>query len=216
MFLWTDELGGGMDRQGLYSFFIEVCNRLDPTEDRSKNSIIARILAENAEVHTYKAKEMVALQGAPQKYIYFLISGIIRSYVIRPDGRELTNSFRLIHGEPFVVALLLEENDKTVEWIQVLEDAAVATVPISVFKRLKDESSCFSQMTVKALTESFEQHYELSKIRSLSVSERYQWLHKKYPELEKRVQKQYLASFLDMDKAVYSRCVKQARGYNNG
>lgn len=168
------------------------------------NSLVCA-LAENAHLHHYRKKEYVITRNEKQKFLYFVVSGSYRCFCVKENGHELTNNFMIHRGEPFIAAASFERDSMPVDSIQALEDGDLILVPLQIVKNVCAEYPWVNEIIVREICASFEKYHDLMKARSLKPSERYLWLHKQYPELEKRIQSQYLASYLDMDKANYSR-----------
>lgn len=124
---------------------------------------------------------------------------------MKDNGHELTNAFVISVGLPFIAALSFNEGDAAMETIQALENTDLLLLPLPILRLVRLEYPRINNLLIDALSDRFYRYREILRVRGLKPAERYKWLRKTYPDAEQRVQKQYLASFLDMHKVMYSR-----------
>lgn len=201
-------------------FFTEVSSAYN--FNAREGSALIEKFSENAFLRCYSRSEHIINSGDEQTYLYFLYSGLVRCCIYNvsqnkkkkkdEDGDSvtaLTNRFMFMRGEPFIAAPSLKNHAQAIDSIEVLKNSEVVCVPLRVVEDLQAKYPDIVAALAKAIGESYIQMQNLSQIRQLSVEERCKWLHAKHPEMEKVIQKQYLASFLGMSKETYSRCMRK-------
>lgn len=189
------------------SFFGDMIDRFSP-DSLTDRDFFVDFLAQHASYHFYHARDILIAQGDPQHDIYFIVSGAIRCFIHKQNGQEVTLNIEYKPGTPGIAATTLEENARATDWIQAIEDTEMILVSLKYAAQLVKDPE-FNRLLTVIMTQSFEQYASLLRIRSLSADDRCLWLHTTHPEMEKRIKKQYLASYLDLDKSVYSRCLKK-------
>lgn len=189
-----------------------------------EGKVLIDTFSQNAILRCYARAENIIGSGNAQRYLYFLYSGLIRCYSLRlseknnkgkdedKDNLKVstdTNRFMFTRGEPFIAAPSLKNRDQAIDTIEALRDSEIFCVPLAVVEETEATYPDVVGTLAAAMGESYMQMRELTQIRQLSGEERCKWLHTEHPELEKIIQKQYLASFLGMSKETYSRCMRK-------
>ncbi len=185
------------------NFYQRALKRLLP--DRDVDAGMITILAENSTAKSYEKKEFVIHQSEPQHYIYFVLSGAFRSFTMKDNGSEATNNFMFRPGEPFIVALRFEEGAESIDNVQAMERGELIMLSLTTLRELQEKVPWVNFLIIQMLSDSFEEYHTILKVRTWRAIERYRWLHETHPELEKRIQAQYLAQYLDVEKTVFSR-----------
>lgn len=168
------------------------------------------LLAENSISHIYKKKDYVILQDDPQHYLYFVVSGSFRSFTMKDNGGEASNNFMFRPGEPFIVALNFDDGSPSIDSVQAMENGELIMLSLATLRDLQAREPWVNFLIIRMLSESFEEYHTIMKVRTWSAVEKCKWLHRTHPELEERIQAQYLAQYLDLEKTVYSRLRKAA------
>lgn len=163
------------------------------------------LVAANASLRHYKKKETIISVGEEQTSLYFLVSGSIMCFSTKNDGHILVNNFFYQSGSPFLACTNLNPGDHALDTILALEETELLTIPLSVINEERENYPIIDKTLADAMGQSFKEYVEILKVRGLRPADRCKWLRENHPELEKHVQKQYLAAYLDMDKAMYSR-----------
>ena len=59
------------------------------------------------ELHCLSKRDILIREGQPLNYIYFLVSGIFREWVLDANGRDITDCFSFRYGEPVICPMHL-------------------------------------------------------------------------------------------------------------
>lgn len=154
--------------------------------------------------------EMLVHVGDIQNKVYFILSGLLRSYYIDINGNEVTHFFprkgTLCFGEVFFG----ESSSK--HCVEVLEDCEILEIDVNDFKKLVEEDIYCMKGYMKVLEYSFK--YKIERESSFllkSATERYLDFKRMYPELESRVNQAYIASYLGITPVSLSRIRRAIR-----
>lgn len=153
--------------------------------------------------------EIVVHVGDNQNEIYFIISGLLRSYYIDMNGNDVTHFFPRKGTLCCAEALFSEGPSK--HCIEALEDCDVLAIKVSDFKELIEDIYCMKAY-MKVLEYSF--RYKIERESSFllkSATERYLDFKNRYPELEGRTHQAYIASYLGITPVSLSRIKRAIR-----
>lgn len=148
--------------------------------------------------------DIVVHVGDMQKEIYFVTSGLLRSYYIDINGNDITRFFA-DEGSLFCIETLID-NKPSKRCIEALEDCTIATVQCKDLKNLIDDDLYCMKAYTKILERSLE--YKIERESSFllkSATERYLDFKRRYPELEKRINQVYIASYIGITPVSLSR-----------
>lgn len=166
--------------------------------------LLSETLLASAVLRELKKGELLIRQGDVQKYVIFLVSGILRGFFLDAGGREMTDCFAFRRGTPCMPGP--DFTQPAPISIEALTDVTVLCIPISVVNRTMEDNMIFIKCAYRLLMESTKMHWELKNARyRYGASQRYQWFLKAYPELIEKVGNKYIASFLDMNPSTLSR-----------
>lgn len=198
------------DTEFYQNFFSRLARDLMPEKmDAGDVQTLIQTFARHGAARSYSTREIVISEGEPQTFVFFLLRGSLRCYNIdRSNGREITNAIYIMPGMPGLPGVSLEDNIAAIDYVQALEETEIILLPLAVLRRFSD-MTVFWKFIMSAMDDSYRHYLTLLKVRTRTTEERCKWLYKNQPELVNRVQKQYLASLLDMDKSVYSRCIRK-------
>jgi CRP-like cAMP-binding protein len=137
--------------------------------------------------------------------VYFITKGLVRCYTTDNEGREeciwfLKEGDVIFPVEGFKNQTIMDEN------MQALEDVTVFSLPFMEFDRIFLEYPEFNFHGRRVSAHYSELWYTLFKeLKMKTAAQRYQFLLDNFPELVRRVQNQYLASFLGISNSTFSR-----------
>lgn len=153
---------------------------------------------------TFPKNKIVLFQGETTKSLYFIITGLVRSYYIDKEGNDITKSFAT-ENDFFGTKGLLGNNPSLFN-VECLEECECIQIPYTVIKSLMEKNEevykYFSQYIITAL-----ENLEI-RTRDLlmkSAKDRYKIFMEQYPNLEKRVQQKYIASYIGIRSGSLSR-----------
>lgn len=152
-----------------------------------------------------KKHELLCGSEERSKYVYFLISGVVRGFIIDENGSDITDCFLFRYGQSHVGYL------ESGESLLVESAEAVVDTEVICFERSKVIPYVQSTLEVSALynrklTECFaEQWLHKNILHRSTAMVRYQWFLQAYPGLIDVVPHKNIASFLDMTPVTLSR-----------
>ena len=108
------------------------------------------LISDSRDVHRYKKKHILYSEGEKPQYVYYVVSGKLKEYLINEDGKELiTNMYS--KGDFFGFISVLEDVPYS-ETVQVLEDCELMLVPKADFLQLINNDRQVSKQFIKLLS----------------------------------------------------------------
>ncbi|TQS00935.1 Crp/Fnr family transcriptional regulator [Paenibacillus ottowii] len=148
--------------------------------------------------------DLLVHQGVVQKEIYFVISGLLRSFYIDVNGDDITRFFSK-EGSVLCYEILFDHKPSN-RCIEALEDSVVMSMSCNDFKKLIENHIYCMKAYTKLLERKLE--YKIQRESSFllkSATERYLDFRKGYPQLEKRINLAYVASYIGITPVSLSR-----------
>lgn len=137
-------------------------------------------------------------------YIYFICSGLVRSYYIDNQGNDITHFF--MKENEFCCSELIIKDISSYLCYEALEDVELLCIPICDLMNLISESELCKNLYIKLLEDSL--CYKIARewgFLSKSATERYLDFIHNNKDLEKRVHQFHLASYLGITPVSLSR-----------
>ena len=139
-----------------------------------------------------------------RKYAYFIEKGILRAYWV-VDGEEYTTSF----GAEGCIVFSMDElyyNKKSEEYVETLEEVEAYRINISDLKNLMETNLELCNWGRIIHQNEYRRLHRSHKERlSLPAKERYEEFQKQFPEICKKVNLKYIASYLGITLSTLSR-----------
>lgn len=179
--------------------FIQYINQYVFVEDDVK-----QILYETCVVEAKKKNEILLKDGAVCHRLYFVKSGVIRSYYYQ-NGKEVT-SWLYIENQLATSWYSYVGKTPSFEYLQVAEDAVLVSITYDQMEKLYETYPKLERFGRKVLEsqiafiDSFAKGYMF-----MSAKERYTMLLSFYPDLVHRVNLGYIASLLGISQETLSR-----------
>lgn len=146
------------------------------------------------------------------RYIYFLISGVLRGFLVGKRGNDITDCFIFKYGQAHIGFIDIGMNKIALECAQAITDAALMCFDIGKLMPYILSSLELSNLYSRKLMESYAEHWLHKNILYHSTAaERYQWFLETYPRLIDIVPYKYIASFLTMSPVTLSRVRRERR-----
>ena len=180
-----------------------VLKEIMPIRDTELLSIIEAA----SHIETYSPGDSIKHQGEEELNIRFLISGVIRGFMVNAEGRETTVCFITKPGEIIYGSgsISIQTRASEIEFL-VLKESEVFAVPIRLLLVLRERFREISNIYIDILTKSVDYHWKTKKMLYMkSAQERYQWFLKEYPGLIDQVNHKSIASFLNITPVTLSR-----------
>ncbi|MFF2016790.1 Crp/Fnr family transcriptional regulator [Paenibacillus sp. NPDC058177] len=159
------------------------------------------------------SRDIVIHIGDEPTEIYFVVSGILRSYYIDISGDDKTQLF--INENSFYANEYFLDMEPSKCCVEALEDCTVLVVEWRDLVHLLESNVYCMKAYIKALEYSI--RYKIGRENSFllkSATERYLDFKKKYVHLEKRVNQSYIASYLGITPVSLSRIRRTIKDEN--
>ncbi len=184
----------------------EIINSVYPI---SLSSIKA--IEELATLSNFQKKDHFIAKGAHNKEEYFVLEGVVRSFVLNPQGEEVTISFYCAND---VIAphVARNKNGRSQLSFQALTDSKIAVIDSQEFETLRSENKEVRNFAFTVL-----QNELLSKVSkeiglaSLTARERLKIFRSEYQNLENLIPHPYIASYLGITNISLSRLRSEIR-----
>ncbi len=156
------------------------------------------VLVNYCEPMQFKKGEVVMKAGEKQSYIYFIVKGIIRNYVLSQEGEIKTYGFRVENMLITGYGLHNYKNEYRAKVnIECLEDCTLIKIPLQALKFMEEHSKEAHKVgRYLAETHIIELVDFIIDIDTLPILERYNNLEKTFPNIHQRVPQHIIASYL--------------------
>ena len=141
----------------------------------------------------------------PRRCLYILTEGILRVWLLDPQGNDVTDSFV---WRPWQVASTAPrpETAGISETVTALVPSRVLVIPVEAARSLCAENPAFAREyleTIRAMYLALWEHKSV--LMTLDAAARYRWFLERYPGMIDRVKHKLIASFLGMTPVSLSR-----------
>jgi CRP-like cAMP-binding protein len=156
------------------------------------------VLVSYCEPMQFKKGDVVMRAGEKQSFIYFIVKGIIRNYVLSQEGEIKTYGFRVENMLITGYGLHNYKNEYRAKVnIECLEDCMLIKIPMQALKFMEEHSKEAHKVgRYLAETHIIELVEFIIDIDTLPILERYNNLEKTFPNLHQRVPQHIIASYL--------------------
>lgn len=155
--------------------------------------------------------EHLDVAGEKAKSFYFLNEGLVRSYIISDEGKEITKVFFDKGGLPGnIVSMLKGENNKF--FIEALEDCSCIEISFDGYRELLKENFELAKFHIAYIERHWIMEAEVWDLsqRSDEAGERYEFFKKRYPQILDRITLGQIASYLGISQTQLSRIRKKS------
>jgi CRP-like cAMP-binding protein len=156
------------------------------------------VLVNYCEPMQFKKGDVVMKAGEKQSYIYFIVKGIVRNYVLSQEGEIKTYGFRVENMLITGYGLHNYKNEYRAKVnIECLEDCMLIKIPLQALKFMEEHSKEAHKVgRYLAETHIIELVEFIIDIDTLPILERYNNLEKTFPNIHQRVPQHIIASYL--------------------
>lgn len=152
-----------------------------------------------------KRNEMLLRQGESCNLVYFVAKGALQVFVSDAEGNETTRDI-VIEDNWCSDLISFGSGLPSVENIRTLEPAWLLAIDRSGFQEMVSRVPQFDKVYKQILEASYANSvYRINTLVSMSALDRIKWLMKHRPTLIRRFSSKLIASYLGINKDVFSR-----------
>lgn len=143
--------------------------------------------------------------GEVNKYVYFVSKGCLQTFLYDHEMREVTRDI-IIENSWYFDLQSFDKKEKAVENVRTLEFTELYRIRKQEFQILIDNVPQFAKIYQKMLEANYcNAIHRVDSFISLNAIDRIKWLIKYRPGLIMRVSSKVIASYLGINKDVYSK-----------
>lgn len=117
--------------------------------EEEQNSLLADLVSQ-ARIKTFKKKQLIYEESDTPIYVYYIVSGKVRTFLYYQDGRELSTNIHVKEQFFGYESILL--NERFTESASALEDTEVALIPKDSFFELMLNKPAIANKFIKLLS----------------------------------------------------------------
>jgi CRP-like cAMP-binding protein len=152
-----------------------------------------------------KRNEQILTQGKVCNYVYFIAKGCLQVYVYDSDMNETTRDI-VIEDNWCSELISFGSGSPASENIRAVEPSQLLAIDRAGFKEMMDTVPQFDKVYKQILEASYANSvYRINTFVSLSALDRIRWLMQNRPALMTRLSSKLIASYLGINKDVFSR-----------
>jgi CRP-like cAMP-binding protein len=164
----------------------------------------------------FKTGQFIYSEGDHCDIIYFIDKGLVRSYFMDPNGKELTWSIHYNHARANLKNMFVVDyasfvrNEPGFLYFEVLQDAELTCFSRSLLEDVQRKSHFWEKVgRIFADEAYYHTHHRTRSLLTMTATERYLELLEISPELFELVPQQYIASFLGIAPQSLSRLKRE-------
>lgn len=162
-------------------------------------------IASAARIKTFEKGETLFMEGDRHHNVYLVVSGLLRSYVINEEGKEVTILFVPEKERAASMETVLFDEPAT-EAVDALEKTTAIVIDTRKMKILASDNPRLLKLRIKGLEKALAEAVRRVKFHTvLSPEEKYKRFCRNYPNLEQRVKQKHLSSYLGITPQSLSR-----------
>ncbi|HRH50668.1 MAG TPA: cyclic nucleotide-binding domain-containing protein [Panacibacter sp.] len=149
--------------------------------------------------------EFLVKEGAVCKYVYFIAKGCLQVFVYDHDMNETTRDI-VTEGTWCSELMSFGSGKPATENIRTVEPCELLAIDRQGFQKMMETVPQFDKVYKQILETSYANSvYRINTFVALSALERIKWLMEHRPKLMTRVSSKLIASYLGINKDVFSR-----------
>lgn len=200
-----------MIKQNLHDYLLD----LDPMPEELKNGLIRSELIRyvNAQISTshHSHKVLILTAGMIPDRIYFVEKGVVRGYRDDEKGKEKTIFLWDDHSIMTDVDSFIRRIPSDI-YIEVMPNSILTSISYQQLSNIFESFPYIRKfLTRLALYQNEYSHRSFYNFAKPSAWERYQELLKRYPQVEQKVSKETIASFLEVTPQYLCKMIKENR-----
>ncbi|MFN5171261.1 MAG: Crp/Fnr family transcriptional regulator [Cyclobacteriaceae bacterium] len=152
-----------------------------------------------------KRNEQVLRQGEICRHVYFIAKGCLQVYTYDNESNETTRDI-IVEDNWCSELISFGSGQPATENIRSVENSELLAIDRNGFQKMMETVPQFDKVYREILEASYANSvYRINTFVSLSALERIKWLMKHRPSLMTRLSSKLLASYLGINKDVFSR-----------
>ncbi|WP_455717173.1 Crp/Fnr family transcriptional regulator [Anaerosporobacter sp.] len=152
----------------------------------------------------YPKGSTILSMGENTQTVCFIKEGIVRGFYINTDGNDITKCFST-EGSWCCIYNMLRPSPSEF-WIEALEDCIMIQISVDKLKHMintiPESQRLYTKLCLEAFIHSDNRNVNFQKMKAV---ERYLLFIHQYPDLEKRVKQEYIASYIGITPSSLSR-----------
>ena len=184
-----------------------------------KNTLAPDIVdrfGESSRITVTAKGEMVYETGVQQnEEVLFLLKGLVRTFIYKPDGSEFTDGFVWRKGQ--LIIGYTEGLELSPMNVEALKETEVLRIPFAAVEDVLAEHPDFYRELLVRMSELLKRSMQERMMLQNSVAyDRLKWLERQYPGLIDAAPNGYIASYLNMTPVTLSRMRRKMREERTG
>ena len=165
---------------------------------------LAKGVLQHFQQKEYKKGSTILDMGENTFVVCFIIKGIARGYYINDNGQDITKCFSAENSWCCIYNMLHDTPSEF--WIEALEDCILAEISVDKLRKVLSSNIEFQALFAKSCCEAFMDTDEKGVcFQRVQAKERYLRFLELYPNLEKRIKQEYIASYIGITPTSLSR-----------
>jgi CRP-like cAMP-binding protein len=147
--------------------------------------------------------ELMVTPGAICSRISFIEKGLVRGYRIK--GKIVRNKYFMGEGDIFISIRSFLTQTPAKEYIECMENCILHSITFKQLNEVLTKFPSFHRHRADILQQYYLLSAEREEMREMGTYDRYCYLMENQSHLVERIEDQYLANYLNMDKGTFSR-----------
>ena len=158
-----------------------------------------------ARIRTFEKGDMLFMEGERHYHAYIVVRGLLRSYVLNEEGKEVTILFVPERERAASMETFLNDAPSS-ETVEALEKTTAIAIDTRKIRVLASDNPRLLKLRIKLLEKALGEAVARIKFHTvLSPEARYQHFRTNYPKLEERIKQRHLSSYLGVTPQSLSR-----------
>ncbi|HKG07087.1 MAG TPA: cyclic nucleotide-binding domain-containing protein [Pedobacter sp.] len=156
-----------------------------------------------------RRKETLTAMGEPEKYLYFVLEGVQRVFLLDESGREATLIFTYAPSFGGVLDAMLARQPSRYCY-ETLSASRFIRAPYSEIKLLADRKKAMADFMHVSLTAALSGLLiRMAELQCFSSEEKFRSLLSRSPHILQHVPNKYLANYLGIDPTNFSKLINR-------
>ncbi len=169
---------------------------------------IKKLLSTVVDVTAIEKGAILVKEGNSCNELFYLNSGLFRSFYTRENGNEVTSSF-IQKNEFFTNVKGFINSVKSTESFEALENSSICRIKRNNYWKIMSENPILSPINSQIINNHrIELEERIKMLQCLTAKEKYLFFESNYPKLINHVQLSHIASFLGIRLETLSRIRK--------